>query len=113
MSTLDPNEIFKNDEEFEDGTARTSTNTLLSEQATEKTSIFHSGDKRTNVLETEDTNDMIITVEHSTAMVEEGESLEFPLQTTPEVDRKSEIEDIMSPSVDKTDNSETVSTPSA
>ena len=112
-STLDPNENFRNDEETEDGGTQDCANTLLSEQAAESTSIFRSGDKRTNVLETEDTNDMIITVEHSTAVMEEGASLEFPLQTTPEVDRKVDSEDIMSPIVNKTDNSEPVSPPSA
>lgn len=100
-STLDSNETFLLNEnvESEDGAVveRTRANTLT-EQAAETTSIFSSSDKRTNVLETDDTKDMIITVEHLPAEMEESVSLEFPLQT-PEIDGKNDP----SLSIDNTD----------
>lgn len=111
-SSIDPNEMFQDGEESKDGEARTRTNTLLSEQATETTSIFSSSDKRTNVLETDDTNEMIITVGHLSATVEENGNLEFPLQTTPEAERKTAPEGVPQSPLDKIDNNESVS-PSA
>ncbi|XP_028398812.1 lysosomal-trafficking regulator-like [Dendronephthya gigantea] len=102
----DPDEMFQNGEnedqqEIEDG--RSKAHTLLSEQATETSSIFSSSDKRTNVLETDDTKDMIITVGHLPTTSEENTRLDFPLQSAPEMNAP---ENTSSPTIDKTDNSE-------
>ena len=111
--SLDPSKILDNDEEeSEDGEVRTRTNTLLQEGITETTSIFSSKDKRTNVLETDDTKDMIITVEHASLISEENGNLTFPLQTTPEIERKSSGETIQPSSLDKTDNTDQDESPS-
>lgn len=109
---VDPDEMFPNgvnedQRELEDGRTRVHTNTLLSEQATETSSVFSSSDKRTNVLETDDTKDMIITVGHLPVSAEEDTRLDFPLQPAPEVNAP---ESPSSPPVDKTDNKEYQST---
>lgn len=111
ISITDPNEVLQvdvSDEEWEDGVARPRTNTL-SEQAAETSSVFSSGDKRTNVLETDDTTDMIITVEHVSAHeIEEDVMTEFPLETRNEI-KKHDVPEANSSSTDKTDNRESLS----
>ena len=97
------------EDDEEDGVVRTRANTLLAEEEQE-TSIF--SDTQTNVLETEDTNEMIITVGNLSGTTEENGGLQFPLHATPEMDMENAPGGTPASPPNKTDNSESVS-PSA
>ena len=98
--------MLVNDENDEkDSVTRTRASTLLPEQQNE-TSIF--SDTQTNVLETEDTNEMIITVGNLSAGDEKNIRLEFPVDAAAEVGMKNATEGISPFPPNEAENTESV-----